>query len=205
MFEDMSAPRAARLAPQRRDMLYAHQLASPSFYVLDERSLLVAGVVDSQRLSKRAFLTMQKHGIITAEGKLDTEKVGPKFIHQFSFIDVYRQKELVNMLFWWQEECQRYGKLVDEDRELEVLVKEAEERVREDGDDVQMKEGLDQVRFAREWVRMKIRQGPSQRRVQTEESGADAMETARRTMSAPLLGQLGAAAKGRDEALPSYR
>jgi hypothetical protein len=204
MFDDVSVRKTARLAPHRRDMLYAHQLASQNFYTLDERSFAVAGVVDSERMSKRACNALQKYGVIREDGRLDTTQIGPKFIHQMSFLDVYRQKELVNLLFWWQEECQRYAKLVDEDTELSELIKAAEQHVAEDTDDVARKEALDQVRFAREWVRMKVRQGPSQRRAHIEANSVDAMEAARRTAGTPLVSQPSGTARVNDEPPPSY-
>lgn len=204
MFDDLSAPKAARLAPHRRDMLYAHQLSSQNFYALDERSFSVAGVVDSERMSKRTCKALLKYGVLKEDGTLDTAQIGPKFIHQMSFIDVYRQRELINLLFWWQEECQRYAKLVDEDKELSDLIKEAEQHAAEDTEDVLRKEALDQVKFAREWVRMKIRQGPSERRAHTEANTVDAMEAARRTASAPLVSQPSGAVRAKDEQLPSY-
>jgi hypothetical protein len=204
MFDDLSAPKAARLAPHRRDMLYAHQLSSQNFYALDERSFSVAGVVDSERMSKRSRKALLKYGVLKEDGTLDTSQIGPKFIHQMAFIDVYRQRELINLLFWWQEECQRYAKLVGEDKELSDLIKEAEQYTAEDTDDVARKEALDQVKFAREWVRMKIRQGPSERRAHTELNTVDAMEVARRTANAPLVSQPSGDVRGKDEPLPSY-
>ncbi|KAE9372999.1 hypothetical protein N431DRAFT_438400 [Stipitochalara longipes BDJ] len=204
MFDDVSVSKTARLAPHRRDMLYAHQLSSQNFYALDERSFSVSGVVDSERVSKRTCKALQKYGVLREDGRLDTTQIGPKFIHQMSFLDIYRQKELVNLLFWWQEECQRYAKLVDEDKELSDLIKEAEQHAAEDTDDVTRKEALDQVKFAREWVRMKVRQRPSQRRAHTEANSLDAMEAARRTVSAPLASQQSSAVRAKDEPPPSY-
>jgi hypothetical protein len=205
MFDDLSAPKAAAMAPLRRDMLYAYQLASSNFYALDERSFSVAGIVDSERMSKRVYKALKKYGMLKEDGKIDTTHIGPKFIHQMMFVDVYWQKELVNLLFWWQEECQRYAKLVDEDKELSGMITAAERHAAEDTSDVARKEALDQVKFAREWVRMKIRQGPSQRRAHTEANTVDAMEAARKTVSAPLQSQSGSTAMGEDELPPSYR
>jgi hypothetical protein len=205
MFDDLSALKAAAMAPLRRDMLYAHQLASSNFYALDERSFSVAGVVDSERMSKRVCKALKKYGVLKEDGKVDTTQIGPKFIHQTMFIDVYRQMELVDLLFWWQEECQRYAKLVDEDKELSHMIAEAERHAAEDTSDVARKEAVDQVKFAREWVGMKIRQGPSQRRAHTEANTVDAMEAARKTVSIPLQPQSGSTAMGKDELRPSYR
>lgn len=161
--------------------------------------------MDSERMSKRAYKACQKYGMIKEDGRVDTTQIGPKFIHQMSFVDVYRQREIVNLLFWWQEECQRYAKLVDEDKELSDLIVEAEKHVAEDTSDAGRKEALDQAKFAREWVRMKIRQGPSQRRAHTEANTLDAMERARRTMSAPVLSQPGGISRGKEELPPSYK
>ena len=203
MFDDVSVRKTTRLAPHRHDMLYAYQLASQNFYVLDERSFSVSGVVDSERMSKRACKALHKYGVLKEDGRLDTTQIGPKFIHQMSFLDVYRQRELVNLLFYWEEECQRYAKLVDEDKELSGLIKEAEEHAAEDTNDVSRREALDQVRFAREWVRMKVRQGPSERRAHTEANSVDAMEAAR-TVSAPPGPQPPGGVKVTDEPPPSY-
>jgi hypothetical protein len=204
LFDDYSAPRAAALAPFRRDMLYGHQVASTNFYALDEQSFAIAGIVDSKSMSKRVYNALHKCKILKEGGIVDTTQIGPRFIHQMSFIDVSRQRELINLLYHWQEECQRFKKLTDEYEELEESVKKAELCAAQDADDVGKKEALDKAQFAREWTRMKIRQGPSERRTYTESNTFEGIEIARKTMSAPVLSQQGGTALENGEQLPLY-
>ncbi|KIX07781.1 uncharacterized protein Z518_02435 [Rhinocladiella mackenziei CBS 650.93] len=166
-FADESPTRTADLTSYRRDMCYMHQIASPNPYALDERSFYVVGVVDSESVSKRVHKTLKKHEILNPhDGTVDTYKIGPKFPHQLALLNINRQKDLVGMLFWWEEECQRLRKLDAEEKELNTLIMESERnltKIGEQEDSHGPKETLDQLKFARERVRMKRRQRPSQR------------------------------------------
>ncbi|RMZ77151.1 hypothetical protein DV737_g4510, partial [Chaetothyriales sp. CBS 132003] len=174
-FADTSPSTASALAGLRKDMCYAHQLSSPNPVVLDERSFYVAGVADSEAA----------------------------FIHQLASINVVRQRELINMLFWWEEETQRLKKLIAEEKELDGMIDAAEElfftqqQPQDESDrenahdvgnnDVGTKEKLDQLKFARERIRMKMRQRPSQRRADVEADKDDLMDAFYgRRNSAPL-------------------
>ena len=128
-FSDESTERMAELTPQRRDMFYMHQITSSNPYALDERSLYVAGIADSESVSKKVHRSLQKHEILAADGAVDTYKIGPRFTHQVARLDVHRQRDLVGMLFWWEEECQRLRKLDAEETELDGLIAESELRV----------------------------------------------------------------------------
>lgn len=171
-FADESPVRTANLATFRRDMCYMHQITSPDPYALDERSFYVAGIVDSEGMSKKVHKALKKYELLKpGDGTVDTYKVGPRFPHQLALLDLNRQRDLIGMLFWWEEECQRLRKLDAEEKELQVLIAESELRlatVGEGGDAHGHKEKLDEVKFARERVRMKKRQRPSQRRPDVE-------------------------------------
>ncbi|KAK7888552.1 hypothetical protein LTR67_008898 [Exophiala xenobiotica] len=202
-FADESPVRTADLTTWRRDMCYMHQIASgDGAYALNERSFYVAGVVDSEGVSKKVYKALRKNGILREEegrrdgagAVVDTHRIGVRFPHQLAMLNIVAQKDLVGMLFWWEEECQRLRKLDDEERELDGLVGEAElelelaqsgsgqegEGVDGDGDRdgdrgavAAKKVALDRLKFARERVRMKRRQRPSQRRVDVEEDRDD--------------------------------
>lgn len=148
------------VSPQRRDMLYMHQINSPQPECLDENAFYVAGVCDRERQSQRIHTALLKNGCLTAPDCLvDTRQIGPKFVHQLAFISQAAQKNLINVLFLWEEEIQRLRKLDEEEKELTTLITQAEA---ESGDAAE-RERIDQLRFARERVRMKKRQRPSQR------------------------------------------
>ncbi|EXJ61724.1 hypothetical protein A1O7_02153 [Cladophialophora yegresii CBS 114405] len=178
-FADPTPSHHIDLTTYRHDMCYVHQIASPNPYALDERSFYVAGVVDSESVSKRVHSKLMRHDILRREdGSVDTFKIGPRFPHQLALLNLNRQKDLVGMLFWWEEECQRLRKLEGEEKELDGLIGEATAAAAGDvvpsatgqeGDSPQremsadLKATLDQLKFARERVRMKRRQRPSQR------------------------------------------
>lgn len=169
-------------------MCYAHQIASSNPYALDERSFYVAGVTDNEGMSKKVYKALRKHNIMREDGTLDTYKIGPSFAHQLACINMVRQRELVNMLFWWEEEDKRLRKLMDEEKELTSMIKESEKQVDEDGEVEGRREMLDQLKFARERVRMKRRQRPSQRRADVENDADDLMEVFHgRSKSAPQI------------------
>ena len=148
------------VSPQRQDMLYAHQTNAANPEALDENAFFVVGVCDRERQSQRIHSALLKNGCLTTpEGLVDTYKIGPKFIHQLAFIAQASQRNLINVLFWWEEETRRLQKLNEEEKELTTMVAEVEAQPEETRDS----EALDQLKFARERVRMKKRQRPSQR------------------------------------------
>jgi hypothetical protein len=143
-------------------MLYMHQINTAEPQAPDENAVYVAGVCDSERQSPRTHSTILKNGVLTTpDGLVDTSKIGPKFTHQLTFISQAAQKNLINVLFLWEGESQRLRKL---DEELTNMISEAEAHPEETAD----KERVDQLKFARERVRMKERQRPSQRDVAIE-------------------------------------
>lgn len=148
------------VSPHCRDLLYVHQLHTAEPAALDENAFYVAGICDRERQSQRIHSALLKNGVLTTPGGLvDTHKIGPKFIHQLAFIAQYAQRNLVNLLFWWEEETHRWKKLCDEEDELTSMISEAEAQANRMSEE----ETLDQLKFARERVRMKKRQRPSQR------------------------------------------
>lgn len=173
-----------------QDMLYAHQLSSRSPgapFALDERSLFVGGICDHEGTSLKVFHKLGRAGILDEQGCVLTHKIeGKKFPHQVPILSQPRQRDLVYLLFWWEEECQRLRKLIDEEKELGQQIKRIEGKGtdnidrNEDGeeladglrDDQERRQLLDNMRFEREKLRMRIRQRPSERRADVE-SGTD--------------------------------
>lgn len=190
-FADPTPSVTLDLTGYRRDMCYMHQIASADPYVLDERSFYVAGVVDSESVSRKVHAKLKKNEILrTEDGNVDTYKIGARFPHQLALLNLNRQKDLVGMLFWWEEECQRLRKLDAEEKELDTLISEAELKLAQTpDDDVTTKQTLDQLKFARERVRMKRRQRPSQRQADVEADKDDILDAFHgRSKSVPNIG-----------------
>jgi hypothetical protein len=205
-FADDSVARTADLGPHRRDICYSHQITSHDPYAFDERTFYVAGITDSEGMSKKVFKALRKHEILREDNTVDTYKIGPRFPHQLAVINIVRQRELINMLFWWEEECQRLKKLIEEEAELTKMIDESEKDVAENEDDITKKEMLDQLKFARERVRMKKRQRPSQRRPDVENDSDDLMSAFHgRSKSVPtVMPSAGQATQEQRGAPPEY-
>lgn len=203
-FADESRIRTADLNQYRRDMCYMHQIASQDPYALDQHSFYVAGIVDSESVSKRVHKALKKYEILREDGTVDTLKVGPRFTHQLALLNIPRQRELISMLFWWEEECQRLRKLDAEENDLDALIAGSEEKlakVPEDGDTHEPKLVLDQFKFARERVRMKKRQRPSQRQPDVEADRDDiVMAFHGRSKSVPIISNHPSTVTGGDSA-----
>jgi hypothetical protein len=155
--------------PQRQDLMYSYQLSTPSPLHLGPTIFYVVGCTDSERCSTQIHRALQKNHVLDPSGKIDTTKIGPKFIHQLAFIDQMSQKNLINMLFFWEEEVQRLNKLEQEEVELTSLIDAAEKAQSTEETEAHAltamdTQTLDQLKFARERVRMKKRQRPTQRR-----------------------------------------
>ncbi|KIW70023.1 hypothetical protein PV04_02334 [Phialophora macrospora] len=212
-FADPTPSHHIDLTGYRHDMCYMHQIASPDPYALDERSFYVAGIVDSESVSKKVYAKLKKHDVLREDGSVDTFKIGPRFPHQLALLNLNRQKDLVGMLFWWEEECQRLRKLEAEEKELDSLIVEADGKVilaTQDEDTPErehLKGTLDQLKFARERVRMKRRQRPSQRDPDVEADKDDILGAFHgRSKSLPNVGVgLGGGSGGNGETSPAHQ
>ena len=174
------------VSPQRRDILYAHQTNAATPEALDENAFYVVGVCDGERQSQRVHSALLKNGCLTIpDGMVDTYKIGPKFLHQLAFLSQTVQKNLINVLFWWEEETHRLRKLNEEEKELTTMITEANAQL----EDTRDNEALDQLKFARERVRMKKRQRPSERdpaiETDTDATVAEAFNTRRKSDARP--------------------
>ena len=205
MFADDSSMLIQSLGPRRFDMSYVHQLASANPFALDERTFYVAGVTDTEGMSKKVFKALKKHEILREDNTVDTYRIGPKFAHQLAVINMAHQRDLVNMLYWWEEECHRLKKLLGELEDLNKMIDETEKQVAANDEDVSKKEMLDQVKFARERVRMKVRQRPSQRQPDVENDADDILAAFHgRSKSAPTITPAAAQPRGELGPPPEY-
>ena len=153
----------ADVLPRSQDILYAHQLASPNPYVLDENAFMIAAACAREKQSREIYKALKKNGVITPDGGIDTTRITNKFKHELSFLSTRGQRAVIGILFWWEEQVQRLRKLEAEERELASMICQAE--AHGTTSDRQL---LDQLKFARERVRLKIRQRPTERSADLE-------------------------------------
>ena len=79
---------------------------------------------ETHQYANSVFKSCQKAHVITAEGLPDTSHIDSSLVSKIAIISVPKTRELVNMLFFWEEEVTRLRLLDDEIREIEGVIRE---------------------------------------------------------------------------------
>lgn len=124
------APGTISLPQQDAVYLYQLQLSNP--YGLTDESLYVSKIVDVESFSRKVFLQLKKLQLVDAAGEVSTAgferpNFGKDYTNSLSMIPVARQKDIVELLFWWDEETRRLKKLLAERKELVLMSSYAED------------------------------------------------------------------------------
>jgi hypothetical protein len=128
-----SAPQDTNLSTYEIDNLFLNQLGEPDPLMLAPQSFLWAGITTYPKVSATIHKALLKNGVLSADSPIvNTKAIGSKFTHDLAMITSHAQKKLINMLFFWEEEGQRWKVLIGEQEELKVVI-EAE---RHDGGNV---------------------------------------------------------------------
>ena len=72
--------------------------------------------------------SLQKNGIINeADGTLHTELISKHFSNQVPKLSIHQQRQLVSLLFFWEEEVTRWRLLDEEEAEIRKAIKQHHE------------------------------------------------------------------------------
>lgn len=112
-----------------QDSLYLYQLQFPSPQLLTSESLTVAQIVGDASTARKIFTQLQKIGLLSQDGEVQTSAFdkpgfGKECVSALGMIPVSRQKQVVDLVFWWDEEGRRLEKLLGEKEELVVLLRD---------------------------------------------------------------------------------
>lgn len=155
------APQGIDLSHREEDLAFLHQLGEAEFLVLSPEVFAHAGITSETRISASIHKALLKDGVLEqGTPAVHTEKINKNFANQVPGITSQAQKKLINFLFFWEEEGQRWRKLSGELEELKVVI--AEEK--ESGGDV----GTYEKRLAEVEGQMQLR--PSLRTQQAQEN-----------------------------------
>ena len=81
--------------------------------------------LESLSLSSRVLRALHKASIVSASAPfVVTSNITRQFAHQVSSISVHRQRKLVGLLFFWEEELVRWRLLDDEEAEIRRVLAE---------------------------------------------------------------------------------
>lgn len=109
----------------QKDLFYDYQSYRPVPYALDAGSIEAAMIVNRKAVSKQALKGLQKAGVVSLGGEVDTTKIDRHFRNHLAVLTSSRHKQVIDLLFWWEEETMRLKKLLSERVELEALLAES--------------------------------------------------------------------------------
>ncbi|EME41768.1 hypothetical protein DOTSEDRAFT_73985 [Dothistroma septosporum NZE10] len=106
------------LPPQLKDDVFRLHLGSADFARLDEHSLITADIC-TRNYAEKILKACHSTGIIDpATGYPVTEKINRNMVKEMPVISVTKQRMLVMLLFFWEEELTRWRLLCSEEREV---------------------------------------------------------------------------------------
>jgi hypothetical protein len=119
------APQDTGLSTREEDLAFLHQLGQPDPLVLSPEVFAHAGITSEPRISGSIHKALLKNGVLgQGSPTVHTENITKNFANQVPEITSHAQKKLINFLFFWEEEGQRWKKLIGE---LEVVIAEEKE------------------------------------------------------------------------------
>ena len=79
-------------------------------------------VTETSQYADSVFSSCQKAHVIGATGLPDTARIDASLVSKIAVISVPKQRELVNMLFFWEEEITRLRLLDTEEEEIKAAI-----------------------------------------------------------------------------------
>jgi hypothetical protein len=120
---DLVTPLKDDLFPSQKDNVFSFQLASPDFVRLTEDTLLICEICSDLHNAKIAIEASHKLGIIDpVTGRPDTSKIDSNMLASMPAISVRKQRQIVCLLFFWEEEVIRWELLIDQKREIKERI-----------------------------------------------------------------------------------
>jgi hypothetical protein len=118
-------PRREDLDCRVKDEVFLHHLDGPDFERLDEQSLLVAQIVHGRKPAKRLLDACHWLGMIDPDsGRPSTHRIDRSMIKEMPAVSADKQRDLVMLLFFWEDEITRWRMLSREERDLKQQLTE---------------------------------------------------------------------------------
>ncbi|KAG9239206.1 hypothetical protein BJ875DRAFT_448683 [Amylocarpus encephaloides] len=120
------------LTPLQASNLLSHQLAQPLPYYLSPLAFQITNLVTASQ-SNKIHTNLVKHKILlpipsspspSEKIAVNTNAITKDFANQHATISIHVQRQVVSLLFFWEEECVRWRLL---DQEEEAILKAMEE------------------------------------------------------------------------------
>jgi hypothetical protein len=117
------APQDIELSSREQDLVFTHQLGEPDPLILSPQVFLHAGITSASKTSASIHKALLKNGVLEKDSSVvNTGAITRNFPNQLSIITSHAQKKLINLLFFWEEEGQRWKGLIGELDELRIVI-----------------------------------------------------------------------------------
>ncbi|OCK81717.1 hypothetical protein K432DRAFT_9755 [Lepidopterella palustris CBS 459.81] len=118
-----AAPHQNELSDLEQDQVFEYQILVENPHKLDPLASFIAGITRSKTVSGKIHSALIKNGVFSEDSQaINTRAITPNFPHQLSMISSFAQKKLVNLLFFWEEEQQRWRVLQEEEAEIRTVI-----------------------------------------------------------------------------------
>ncbi|EMC96497.1 hypothetical protein BAUCODRAFT_156653 [Baudoinia panamericana UAMH 10762] len=116
------------LTPDQLDGIFAYQMGEPNPMVLGDLAFWHARICENQYTSKQVHRDLRRNNCIAkATGLVDTTAITKHFANQVAHISVHAQRKLITLLFFWEEEQNRWRLMDEEEAEIERQMEAARE------------------------------------------------------------------------------
>jgi len=117
------APQDTELSTHEADLVFTNQLGENDPRILAPDAFLHAGITSAPKVSASIHKALLSNGVLSKNSPtVNTTAISRNFAHQLPNITSHAQKKLINFLFFWEEELQRWKMLMGERDELDVLI-----------------------------------------------------------------------------------
>jgi hypothetical protein len=152
--------------PEQMDNIIKYQLTLAHPWYLDPETIYIAGIVDERSIAAQVHRQLVKNHFVLEAPKtkdppdsaaatpmtVDTFKIDKHFQNKVPTISIHAARKLVALLFFWEEEVNRWRKLDQEEAEVRALLETATEQ-----------HAVEDLNVALESVLMRKKMLPSQR------------------------------------------
>ncbi|KAH7080969.1 hypothetical protein FB567DRAFT_117040 [Paraphoma chrysanthemicola] len=123
------APQDIELSREEKDLIFIHQFNEPDPLILSPEAFRYGGIDTSSKVAASIHKAMLQNGVLEKDTHvINTAAITRSLAHQVPSITSHAQKKLINLLFFWEEEVERWNRLTGEQEALRVSMDAEKER-----------------------------------------------------------------------------
>jgi hypothetical protein len=126
------------MKPSQMDAVVQYQLMTDHPRYLNKTALMLSGVCDTEKMGAKVMEKLVKHGFALPAPKagdsssssedtlspitVNTSIIDKQFTNKIAVISIHACRKLVGLLFFWEEECNRWRLLDEEEKGIKAAI-----------------------------------------------------------------------------------